>query len=413
MTRRLAKFLCASFVATLGGIGAPGVDAVANSLPSPAGPTISSIKKMPAGSWRNLGAPRPDPDWGRARGRAWTSKMAYSKILSGAFLYGEGVHGWANPSNGRYMDGLWLYDVNGHRWVNMYPGTDTRTPPKLVVTGEGVEGTAPDRPIPIATMVHGYEMTAWDPDRQLFFSMPNTHTYYRNVLPGVAGFRKENQQRLNRNRVSPWMFDPWHRKWDRVRTLTASPRSSLGHALMYIPSKRAHLFYDTKQIHFYDPDALKWTRTSPTGPRPPFGIDAAACHDPRRDRVYIGGGAYPVAPGPNALWYYDVGANRWVDPRPGGDPGGKSYSNNVSIMLCDTNTDRIYLFRHRGNSRGLYIYHPRDNRWRKDPAPLPRFWLKSRMANGFFHPELGVHFFHVAHDSKDDGRIIVYKPPAR
>lgn len=94
--------------------------------------------------------------------------MDFSAALGGAFLFGEGIHGWVNPANGRYIDGLWLYDVNAHRWVALYPGTDTRSPPELQVTRDGFEGIGPDQPLPIATMVHGYEMTAWDPVRQIF-----------------------------------------------------------------------------------------------------------------------------------------------------------------------------------------------------------------------------------------------------
>lgn len=106
---------------------------------------MAAIRAMQPGTWLDLGAPRADPRWGRARGRAWTSKMAFSEALGGAFLFGEGVHGWSNPLNGRYMDGLWLYDVNAHRWVALYPGTDTRAPPRLQLTPDGFEGVAPDR----------------------------------------------------------------------------------------------------------------------------------------------------------------------------------------------------------------------------------------------------------------------------
>lgn len=413
MNRISVNLLCGALIASLGIPGAVCDQADAHDLPSASGGTIAQIKKMPPGSWLNLGAPRRDPKWGRARGRAWTPKMDFSKKLGGAFLFGEGVHGWANPSNGRYMDDLWFFDVNGHRWVNMYPGTDTRSPPKLVVTRDGFEGVAPDQPIPIASMVHGYEMTTWDPDRQLLFTMPNLHSYYRRVLPGLARFRADNAGKINRRQASPWMFNPWHRRWNRVRAQGRSPQSSLGHVLSYIPSKRKLFFYRPKQVHFYDPDTLEWTRMSPLGPLPPFGIDPGACHDPVRDRVYIGGGAYPVAPGPNALWYYDVRKNQWVDPRPHGMPGTNAYGTNIAIMACDTTSDRVYLFRHRGEKKGVYAYDPEKNGWVKEHSGLPTAWQDRRTASGFFHPGLGVHFFHIALDSKDDGTIIVYKPAAQ
>lgn len=412
MTRRVAT-IKAVFLILVFGLGETVGGAKAERLPSAAGPAISSIAKMPPGSWLNLGAPKPDPKWGRARGRAWTSKMAYAKSLGGAFLFGEGVHGWVNPDNGRYMDGLWLYDVNAHRWVNLHPGTDTRSPPKLVITRDGFEGIAADRPVPIATMVHGYEMTTWDDDRQIFYSMPNISTYYRKPLPTIARFRTQNAGRINRNAASPWMFDPWNRRWHRLRTANPSPRSSYGNVLIYVPSLRRLFFYNAKQVHFYDPGKNMWTGTSPGGPLPPFGIDPTACHHSHRDRIYIGGGAYPVASGPNALWYYQVDENRWVDPRPTGSPGGNSYGTNFAVMTCDTNRDRVHLLRHRGGDRGLHVYDVRNNVWSDRPVALPRYWPRSAMPSGFYHPALGVHIYHVANDSEDDGQIIVYRPRAK
>lgn len=336
--------------------------------------------------------------------------MAFSRALGGAFLFGEGIHGWVNPSTGRYMDDLWLYDVNGHRWVALYPGTDTRSPPALQVTRDGFEGIAPDRPIPIATMVHGYEMTAWDPVRQLFFSMPNHHVYFRKHLPSVAAFRRQNAQRLNTTAASPWIFDPWNRKWHRLKTATPSPAAGYGDVLMFVPSRNKLFFYRSGRVSFYDPQNNSWSQVSARGPLPPFGIDPTACHDPRRDRIYIGGGNYPIAKGDNALWIYDVKTDTWVDPKPAGSPAGNHYGTNVAVMTCDPRTDSVYLFRHKGGAPGLYIYDTKKNAWRPRPVPLPDFWNKRMGANGFYHPGLGVHFIHTANDSRDNGRIIVYRP---
>jgi hypothetical protein len=121
--------------------------------------------------------------------------------------------------------------------VALYPGTDTRSPPELQVMRDGFEGIGLDQPLPIATMVHEYEMTAWDPVRQIFFSMPNYHSYVQNALPSVAKFRRQNAGRLNRMSASHWMFDPWNRKWHRLKTATPSPKSGYGDLLMFVPSQ--------------------------------------------------------------------------------------------------------------------------------------------------------------------------------
>ena len=365
---------------------------------------------MKPGAWLDLGRPAPDPEWGHARGRAWTSKMAYSAALGGAFLFGEGIHGWFNRDNGRYMDGLWLYDVNRHRWVNLHPGTDTRSPLQPVVTKDGFEGLAEDRPVPMATMVHGYEMTAWDPHRQLFFAMPNHHAYYAKALPALAEFRRINADKLNRNAASPWMFDPWNRRWHRLRTAGRSPRSGYGHVLAYLPKHKRLFFYNGKRVAHYDPDRTAWTYPQVAGPPPPFGIDPTACHDPARDRLYIGGGIYPVAKGPNAFWIYDASADMWVDPKPAGSPGANHFGTNEAVMTCDTARDRVMLFRHKGAARGLYVYDAKKNAWRDRRVGLPAAWPDNRVVNGFFDPGLGVHFMYVSRDSHPDGRMFVYRP---
>jgi hypothetical protein len=52
--------------------------------------------------------------------------MPYAPELKAAFLFGEGVHNWWNRQNNRYMDDVFVYDVQGHRWVCVHPGTDVK-----------------------------------------------------------------------------------------------------------------------------------------------------------------------------------------------------------------------------------------------------------------------------------------------
>ena len=87
-----------------------------------------------------LGKPKADPKWGVARGRAWGGRaFAYASDLEGAFFCGTGVHGYVKP-NGHYMDDLWLYDVNRHKWICLYPGANTKTL-KLKLDKDGFEVT--------------------------------------------------------------------------------------------------------------------------------------------------------------------------------------------------------------------------------------------------------------------------------
>ncbi len=53
-------------------------------------------------------------------------------------------------------------------------------------------------------------------------------------------------------------------------------------------------------------------RPPPKGPPPPFGLDASACLDTRRNRVYLGGGYFPVVRF-NVVWRTDF---ETVSPKP-------------------------------------------------------------------------------------------------
>src|SRR5438477_10887150 len=77
-------------------------------LPGKPAAHVDRIKALGDHEWLELGAPAADPKWGRARGRSWTSVMPFAPELGGAFLFGEGIHGYSKP-DGHYMDDLWFY----------------------------------------------------------------------------------------------------------------------------------------------------------------------------------------------------------------------------------------------------------------------------------------------------------------
>src|ERR1044071_2010563 len=84
-------------------ISPPAIKGPLAGLPGQPGPHVGKIKALKDNSWLELGAPAADPSWGRARGRSWTAKMPLAPELHGAFLFGEGVHGYTKP-DGHYMD---------------------------------------------------------------------------------------------------------------------------------------------------------------------------------------------------------------------------------------------------------------------------------------------------------------------
>ena len=115
----------------------------------------------------------------------------------------------------------------------------------------------------------------------------------------------------------------------------------------------------------------------PKGPPPPFGIDPTACYDTKRDRIYIGGGSYPVAEGPERLWVYDVKTDTWIDPKPRAHccGGSNSYNTNIAVMTYDQANDVVVLNLHttgrKGRPAGSWVYDPEANAWDGQPRPFP------------------------------------------
>jgi hypothetical protein len=379
-------------------------------LPSEPGPHVAKIKALGDNQWLALGAPKADPKWGRARGRSWSAKMAFAPDLRGAFLFGEGVHGWWNRATNRYMDDLWFYDVPGHRWVCAYPGMKVNAYPAKV-SEHGFEADAGGRPLPVASMVHAYEMVTYDTHRRCFMSMPCPGNYWSGIK-GRREFARKNHSAIRPPNASPWIYDTVKGQWDRRVTKQPTPPSGFGDALIYLaPHKKVFQYRRGQNPRYYDPAENTWTAVKAKGPRPPFGIDFTACYDPKADRIYLGGGSYPVAKGDNALWILDVKTNTWIDPKPEGKPcgGSHSYATNIAMMHYDSANNVVVLIRHKGKAAetGVFIYDPEANRWTTASEGMPKGW--GQTANGFYDSKLNAHFVHVAHDSRDNGVIFVYR----
>jgi hypothetical protein len=409
------QFLHSSLLAGAGLVNARPVLAASGrplkDLPSKPAAHIGRIKDLADNSWLELGQPVADPEWGRARGRSWCAALPVAPELRGAFLYGEGVHGYAKP-DGRYMDDLWFYDINAHRWICCYPGADTKTL-ALTIDKDGFEATADGERIPVAAQAHGYSMNTYDTDSKRFVSMPNLHEYWKTALPQRAKWVKAAPAD-----AGPWIYDPLAGKWDRQRTGTTGPKSSYGDTLIYIPSKKQAFFlHRNDEVWFYDPKANRWTQAKPDGPKPPWGIDCTSCYDSKRDRIYIGGGAYPIAPDSgHAFWIYDLKADRWIDPKPKGKPckGSNSYATLNALMIYDPINDRVLLVNHsyhyaKPDRVGIYIYDPEANAWTEEPLELPKKLVNTQVKNGFYDRELNAIFIHSAGDSRDDGTMWVYR----
>src|SRR5437763_7054896 len=202
----LALMGCAALAGLAAGPEAQKRQGPLGGLPSAAGPHVAKIKTLKDNEWLSLGAPAADRQWGKARGRSWSAPMPHAPDLGGGFLFGEGVHGYTKP-DGHYMDDLWFYDLNAHRWVCCYPGYDTKNPAELVVNADGFEATKDGEPIPIAAAVHEYGMSTYDPDARRFACVPAGGDYWGPAMPKRLAFLKENGKKLNTTHASPWFYD--------------------------------------------------------------------------------------------------------------------------------------------------------------------------------------------------------------
>lgn len=394
-------------------------------LPGAPGPHVETIKGLADNAWLRLGSPAADPKWGKGRGRSWSAHMPYAPDLKAAFLFGEGVHCWWNRDNNRYMDDLFVYDVQGHRWICAYPGTDVVNV-DLKLNENGFEVGQDGRPVPVSQLVHGYEMVSYDSDRKCFLFMPGCSADWQAGAPfgkrrlgwGVKG------QGVPAS-CSPWQYDVKSGRWDLLKVNGPAPVNTLANVSAYVPGSKK-LFYwspnEKNEVWFYHPSTNVWSPVKAKGPPPPFGIDASACLDAKRERIYIGGGYYPVSKGSHAFWCFDLKTNTWVDLEPKGQPckGCKRFGPNHAIMNFDTANDVVVLIFHRWqmaptdgdvhpgeDSRGVYIYDPTANTWSEKPLAMPR--EIGQCPSGFYNPDLNAHFVHVAGDSENNGTMWVYR----
>lgn len=390
----------------------------------PSAPHIEKVRGLADNTWLKLGAPAADLKWGPARGRSWGAPMPYAPELKAAFLYGEGVHGWYNKQNNRYMDDLWAYDVNAHRWICLYPGADVKNI-TMKMSDDGFEVDQEGQPIPVAQAAHGFSQITYDTDRRRFMFMP---------CPGPDWVIALGEKRKSWNgyvkwphtpsNCSPFMFNVDSGKFELHKIEGAFPGIGKADVLVYLPAIKKTFYYhgSAADAWLYDAKTNIWSRLTPAGPPPPFGIDANACLDLKRNRIYLGGGYYPVAPGRSAFWCYDVESNAWVNLAPNGKPclGCNRYGPNHALMHYDSANDVVVLFYHRlpqappdgdvnpgAKARGVYVYDPTSNSWSEGPLPLAE--EIGQCPNGFYSADLNAHFIHCAGDSADNGVMSVYR----
>ncbi len=407
-------------------------------LPSkPKGEQLEKIKALGDNEWVNLGSPEPDPKWGKAMGRSWAPRMPYAPEMRGAFLTGEGPHGKVKP-NGYGMDDVWFYDANQHRWICVYPGTPARGGYKDVIHIDKETGFEVDKdgnPVPVAVGVHAYMQVTYDTDRKLLMRTA-CGSYLGSKIKGRKEARKaykewkkeqkeENQDSKGEKKDkpkmtrTPWIYDTVEHRWKIYRC----PKpyrwkvTGYGSTLVYVPSVKKAFAFRKKDYTFgwYNPDKKKYERIGRKGSPPPWDMDSNNCYDSKRDRIYMGGGVYPVIKkGKSALYAFDVQSESFVHLEPEDDPGLQNYSSNNAMFMYDSVNDAAVLFLHNHKDKykkddlaGIFAYHPDENRW-ETVQDKPAFFTSKENPgynywSGFYDPKLNVYFLFTGTDGGSKG----------
>lgn len=362
--------------------------------------------------------------------------MAYAGDLGGAFFIGQGVHGYVKP-DGCFMDDIWFYDANGHRWICLYPGTDTNNFIANVAAGElklNDEGQLVDkagRLVPFSAVAgHSYQDHVYNPDtgEYLFGGHGDGIGSEQHVRDKEWCKRSRElllaQSRPDKSAGAPFAFNTVAGRFERAAGRSAGRAhggagGSFMVDLVYLPTKKTYWQHSQGVVRLADPVTLKWTDVKTSGTPPPGG-DVGVCYDSKRDRVYMCGAAAGKADkNAGCVFIYDVKTAAWSNPPDRGKAPAGLGSANRSCVHYDSASDRVVVIVFYGpkETLGVYVFDPETATW-SDAAlpPPPAFAADQRCGHGFYWPELNAHLLYRAADSNDAGTMWAYrykKPAAR
>jgi hypothetical protein len=380
-------------------------------LPSKAeGAHVDKLKALGDNSWANLGQAAADPKWGKegvARGRAWCSKMAAAPDLGGAFFCGTGVHG-AVKSDGRYMDDLWFYDANAHRWVCLYPGANKET--KLHLDKNGFEVNEAGEHIPVSYLSHAYNNTTYNPDLKLYHIMWTQCPWWGNALPQRWEWLDVPKEKRTYGNVGPvipltrhpLLWDVAKGCWDRKFVEGAGPGGRFEGVAEYIPSLKKTVYTHGGTTWLYDYAANTWT-AGPKTPEALKSIDSNGCFDSKRERIWVAKD--------KGFAYYDVKASKWEEVKADGQPDNLGATNNAQLYF-DAASGVVLWHKSHGP---MVVFDPETGKWTDLGNTAPdvsgkRVGMKYMLWHGFYSPAFNVHFFYLAGDSSNsDATMLAYR----
>lgn len=379
-------------------------------LPSAAGPHIAKIAALGDDSWLQL-SPKPDPQWGAARGRTWGNRaFAYAPDIEGAYFLGEGVHAYVKP-DGHAMDDVWVYDINADRWIAVYPGTNPTTfnqrvrDKEILVDKDGLLVTKEGEPIPIHSNIHAWDLVTYDTDahKLAYLGDPTLSTY---ILAGgelmAEGVKSIHAQRGDKNlRTSPWFYDSAKGKFelDIVSTEIPNRIAETFPFFLYVKSRKQFFLGGQRGVCWYDPAKRSWSeKETDTGPRPQT-YDYGGCYDEKRDHIYMGRGAEEAG---THLYRYDIAKKTWTQLASKGTAPTR-----ISAAYYDVANDVITVFGYR--SKKIFTYVPSTDTWSDRPFPESQSLAIGEANSAFYDPKLNAYFCYFAGDSENNGTMWAYR----
>ncbi len=383
-------------------------------LPSEPGPTVDRINALGDNAWLYLGNPAPDPKWGSARGCSWGGKsMVPAPELRGAFHAGEGVHAGVKP-DGFGQDDYWFYDVNQHRWICLYPGTDVKHFNQSVKDGTikvDANGTVVDQqgqPVPGHLMIHAWGLLAYDTDRKKLRFLRYDAGFNKYYFPGSSNRSLQPQlfealdrlkaQGLNKpgQSFAPWAYNTLTGTFERE---PAKPGPPAGFGQFFYAPTLKQFLYIYGGVNAFDPATNTWSRLPVKGV-PVGGFEQGGCYDARRDQFYLGDVA-------TRFTRYDVKTQtgQTIDSA---CAYPFNFTMNNGSLAYDAINDVVVGFDF-GKQKQMYVFDPKTSAWVGAIAFDPAFKKAVRVTNSaWYDAELGVFFIFTAGDS-GPGEMWVYK----
>ncbi len=211
----------------------------------------------------------------------------------------------------------------------------------------------------------------------------------------------------NRKTCSPWYYDTGSGRFDRYLVSGEEPEThneGTTNQLIYIPGLKKFFCAGRGGSAFFDPETRAWTKVASPGVTI-SGINHGACYDPKRRRIYMGGGSNSDARSPGDNFYvFDLATSTWSKPNPTGE-FPTSMSHNDAFFNYDAANDVVIVMESYG--RRIFAYDPAANSWTQQSSSRPD--IGSSCGSGFYDPTLNAYFCYFAMGGDDRGKMLVYR----